>query len=86
MLVLCFVFFRWFINECTDVVSPLAGGRVNLDLNALKTVEMVVDYRKSSASLTPIPLCDSVVYTVESAAEEMQPAKDYDGALLLSCQ
>lgn len=42
----------------------------NLDLNTLKTVEMAVDYRKNSASLTPIPLFDSVVYTVESAAEK----------------
>ena len=38
----------------------------NLELNALKTVEMVVDFRKNSASATPITLCDSTIDTVES--------------------
>ena len=38
----------------------------NLQLNALKTVEMVVDFRKNTAPLTPITLCDSPVNTVES--------------------
>ena len=38
----------------------------NLELNALKTAEMVVDFRKNTAPLTPIPLCDSPVNTVES--------------------
>ena len=38
----------------------------NLELNALKTVEMVVDFRKNSASPAPITLCDSTIDTVES--------------------
>ncbi|XP_076581854.1 uncharacterized protein LOC143317730 [Chaetodon auriga] len=38
----------------------------NLELNALKTVEMVVDNRKNSASPVPITLCDSTIDTVES--------------------
>ncbi|XP_071326651.1 uncharacterized protein [Trachinotus anak] len=37
----------------------------NLELNALKTVEMIVDFRKSPAPPTPITLCDSPVATVE---------------------
>ncbi|KAK0131206.1 putative RNA-directed DNA polymerase from transposon BS [Merluccius polli] len=40
--------------------------RNNLELNALKTVEMVVDFRKNSASPAPITLCDSTIDTVES--------------------
>uniref|UniRef100_A0A3Q2TZL2 Reverse transcriptase domain-containing protein n=1 Tax=Fundulus heteroclitus TaxID=8078 RepID=A0A3Q2TZL2_FUNHE len=38
----------------------------NLELNAVKTVEMVVDFRKNSAPTTPITLCDSTIDTVES--------------------
>ncbi|KAK0154999.1 putative RNA-directed DNA polymerase from transposon BS [Merluccius polli] len=38
----------------------------NLELNALKRVEMVVDFRKNSASPAPITLCDSTIDTVES--------------------
>ncbi|KAK0144339.1 Serine/threonine-protein kinase SMG1 [Merluccius polli] len=38
----------------------------NLELNALKTVEMIVDFRKNSASLALITLCDSTNDTVES--------------------
>ncbi|KAF7662509.1 hypothetical protein LDENG_00234150 [Lucifuga dentata] len=37
----------------------------NLELNALKTVEMTVDYRKNPAPPTPITLCDAPVNTVE---------------------
>ncbi|KAF7656088.1 hypothetical protein LDENG_00046360 [Lucifuga dentata] len=37
----------------------------NLELNALKTVEMIVDYRKNPAPPTPITLCDAPVDTVE---------------------
>ncbi|KAK0144347.1 RNA-directed DNA polymerase from mobile element jockey [Merluccius polli] len=40
--------------------------RNNLELNALKTVEMVVDFRKNSAPPAPITLCDSTIDTVES--------------------
>ena len=54
-------------------MSPITGGKLttwcsqnNLELNALKTVEMVVDFRKNTAPLTPITLCDSPVNTVES--------------------
>ena len=38
----------------------------SLELNALKTVEMVVDYRKNSAPPAPITLCDSTIDTVET--------------------
>ncbi|KAF7651059.1 hypothetical protein LDENG_00116650, partial [Lucifuga dentata] len=37
----------------------------NLELNALKTVEMIVDYRKNPAPPTPITLCDAPVNTME---------------------
>ncbi|KAL6113876.1 uncharacterized protein ACO6RY_04770 [Pungitius sinensis] len=38
----------------------------NLELNALKTVEMVVNFRKNAAPPSPITLCDSLVTTVDS--------------------
>uniref|UniRef100_A0A3B3HPU9 Reverse transcriptase domain-containing protein n=1 Tax=Oryzias latipes TaxID=8090 RepID=A0A3B3HPU9_ORYLA len=38
----------------------------NLELNALKTVEMTVDFRKAPAPLPPVILCDSPVTSVES--------------------
>ncbi|XP_034060745.1 uncharacterized protein LOC117538897 [Gymnodraco acuticeps] len=38
----------------------------HLDLNALKTVEMVVDFRKNAAPPAPITLCDSPVTAVKS--------------------
>ncbi|KAK9517319.1 hypothetical protein VZT92_025201 [Zoarces viviparus] len=41
-------------------------GLNNLELNALKTVEMVVDFRKNAAPPAPITLCDSPVNAVES--------------------
>jgi len=41
-------------------------GQNNLDLYALKTVEMVVDFLKNSAPPAPITLCDSPVDDVES--------------------
>ncbi|KAF7640980.1 hypothetical protein LDENG_00001730 [Lucifuga dentata] len=37
----------------------------NLELNALKTVEMIVDFRKNPAPPTPITLCDTPVDIVE---------------------
>ncbi|KAF7640958.1 hypothetical protein LDENG_00002900, partial [Lucifuga dentata] len=37
----------------------------NMELNALKTVEMTVDYRKNPAPPTLITLCDTPVDTVE---------------------
>ncbi|KAM8902976.1 uncharacterized protein AB9W97_007377 isoform 1-T2 [Spinachia spinachia] len=37
----------------------------NQELNALKTVEMVVDFRKNGVPPSPIPLCDSRVTTVD---------------------
>ena len=37
----------------------------NLELNALKTVEMVVDFRTSPPPLAPITLCDSPVDSVK---------------------
>ncbi|XP_050922030.1 uncharacterized protein LOC108902551 isoform X1 [Lates calcarifer] len=39
----------------------------NLELNAVKTVEIVVDFRKNTASASSIILCDSPVRTVESS-------------------
>ena len=41
-------------------------GQNNLELNALKSVEMVVDFRRNPAPPTPITLRDSPVDTVES--------------------
>jgi len=41
-------------------------GQNNLELSALKTVEMVVDFRKNPAPPVPITPCDSPVGTVES--------------------
>uniref|UniRef100_A0AAQ4Q5M4 Reverse transcriptase domain-containing protein n=1 Tax=Gasterosteus aculeatus aculeatus TaxID=481459 RepID=A0AAQ4Q5M4_GASAC len=38
----------------------------NLELNALKTVEMVVDFRRNRAPPSPITLCDSPVTIVDS--------------------
>ncbi|KAK3521549.1 hypothetical protein QTP70_013077 [Hemibagrus guttatus] len=38
----------------------------NLELNSLKTVEMIVDFRKDPAPLPPVILCDSPVISVES--------------------
>ena len=38
----------------------------NLELNALKTVEMVVDFRKNPTPPAPITLCGSTIDTVES--------------------
>jgi len=41
-------------------------GQNNLELNALKTVETVADFRKNPAPPNPITLCDSPVDTVDS--------------------
>ncbi|KAK3517059.1 hypothetical protein QTP86_019583, partial [Hemibagrus guttatus] len=38
----------------------------NLELNSIKTVEMIVDFRKDPAPLPPVILCDSSVTSVES--------------------
>lgn len=48
-------------------MTPPTGG-YNLDLNALKTVETVVDFRKhvDTHSPAPITLCGSLVHTVDS--------------------
>ena len=53
--------YRWEIDHLVTWCS-----QNNLELNALKTLEMVVDYRKNPAPLTPITLCGSPVDTVES--------------------
>ena len=53
--------YRWEIDHLVTWCS-----QNNLELNTLKTVEMVVDYRKNPAPLTPITLRDSPVNTVES--------------------
>ncbi|KAK0155184.1 hypothetical protein N1851_002508 [Merluccius polli] len=53
--------YRW---EADHLVT--LSNQNNLELNALKTVEMVVDFRKNSASPAPITLCDSTIDTVES--------------------
>ncbi|KAI3352046.1 hypothetical protein L3Q82_020861, partial [Scortum barcoo] len=45
----------------------------NLELSALKTVEMTVDYRKNAAPPVPIILCVRVC--------EVQPAKGHSGAI-----
>ncbi|XP_075911483.1 uncharacterized protein LOC142906815 [Petromyzon marinus] len=53
--------YRW---EADNLVTWCSQN--NLELNALKTVEMVVDFRKNTAPLTPITLLDSPVKIVES--------------------
>ncbi|KAJ8337366.1 hypothetical protein SKAU_G00385860 [Synaphobranchus kaupii] len=53
--------YRW---EIDHLVSWC--GQNNLELNALKTVEMVVDFRKNPAPPAPITLSDSPVETVVS--------------------
>ena len=53
--------YRWEIDHLVTWCT-----QNNLELNALKTLEMVVDFRKNPAPLTPITLCGSPVDTVES--------------------
>ena len=53
--------YRWEIDQLVTWCS-----QNNLELNALKTMEMIVDFRKNTAPLSPITLCDSPVDTVES--------------------
>uniref|UniRef100_A0A8C4DKS3 Reverse transcriptase domain-containing protein n=1 Tax=Dicentrarchus labrax TaxID=13489 RepID=A0A8C4DKS3_DICLA len=53
--------YRWEIDHLVTWCS-----QNNLELNALKTVEMVVDFRKNPAPPAPIILCDSPVDSVES--------------------
>lgn len=53
--------YRWEIDRLVTWC-----GENNLELNALKTVEMIADFRKSPAPPTPITLCDSPVDIVES--------------------
>ncbi|KAF7645581.1 hypothetical protein LDENG_00201770 [Lucifuga dentata] len=59
----------------------------NLELNTLRTVEMIVDIRKNPAPPTPIthqlPHQESPAEDVlPVAVEEIQPANGYDGSLL----
>ena len=51
-----------------DEVESLASwcSQNYLELNALKTVEMVADFRRSPAQTAPLTMCDSPVTTVES--------------------
>ena len=51
-----------------EEVNSLASwcSQNHLELNALKTVEMVADFRRSPAQTAPLSLCDSPVKTVES--------------------
>ena len=53
--------YRWEVDQLVTWC-----GHNNLELNALKTVEMVVDFRRNAAPPAPITLCDSPVDTVES--------------------
>uniref|UniRef100_A0AAQ4Q691 Reverse transcriptase domain-containing protein n=1 Tax=Gasterosteus aculeatus aculeatus TaxID=481459 RepID=A0AAQ4Q691_GASAC len=53
--------YRW---ESDHLVSWCSQN--NLELNALKTVEMVVDFRRNRAPPSPITLCDSPVTIVDS--------------------
>ena len=56
---------RWITDFLSDRKQTWCH-RNNPELNALKTVEMVVDFRNNSASPAPITLCDSTIDTVES--------------------
>ena len=53
--------YRWEIDHLVTWCS-----QNNLELNPLKTVEIIVDYRKNPAPSTPIILCGSPVDSVES--------------------
>ena len=53
--------YRWEIDHLVTWC-----GQNNLELNALKTVEMVVDFRKNPAPPNPITLSDAPVDSVES--------------------
>ncbi len=47
--------------------SWLSGGSLNnLELNTLKTVEMIVDFRRNSPALPPLTIMNSTVTAVES--------------------
>ncbi len=52
--------YRWEIDHLVTWC-----GQNNLELNALKTVEMIVDYRRKPAPPAIITLCDFPVDTVE---------------------
>ncbi|KAK9513400.1 hypothetical protein VZT92_026937 [Zoarces viviparus] len=54
--------YRWEIDHLVTLC-----GLNNLELNALKTVEMVVDFCKNACTPAPITLCDSPVNAVESS-------------------
>ena len=57
----------------------------NLELNALKKVEMVVDFRFLGTILSQDLRWElNTEHVLPMAAEEIQPAKDNDGALLHS--
>ncbi len=49
-------------------VEQLAGwcSLNNMELNTLKTVEMIVDFRKNPPALPPLTIMDSTVAAVES--------------------
>ena len=53
--------YRWEIDHLATRCS-----QNNLELNALKTVEIVVDFRKNPAPPSPVILCGSPVDSVES--------------------
>ena len=56
-----------------------------LELNALKTVEMVADFRRSPAQTTPLTMCDSDVPAEDvlpAATEEIQHVAESDGRVL----
>ncbi|XP_057183432.1 secretory carrier-associated membrane protein 2 isoform X1 [Triplophysa rosa] len=61
------------IQDCDESayrkeVAQLAAwcSQNNLELNAFKTVEMIVDFRRNPPSLPPLTILDSTVDTVES--------------------
>ncbi len=53
--------YRWEIDHLVTWCN-----QHNLELNAVKTVEMVIDFRKNPAPPAPIILCNSPVETVDS--------------------
>ncbi len=60
----------------------------NLELNTLKTVEMIVDFRRNTPALLPLPIMDSTVAAVESfsPAEVVFPSPaEAAHTVLLSC-
>ncbi|KAI2645814.1 Ribonuclease inhibitor [Labeo rohita] len=50
----------------TTLIGPHSGCLNNLELNTLKTVEMIIDLRRNPPALPPLSIMDSIVAAVET--------------------